>query len=89
VVTQRAALRALGVSGARPALTLATTDPAAYVRALAGAGEAAELTATGGLGDFGWLLQPVGIANPMIDGPFPDAPPADGLLVDVPDHEEQ
>lgn len=39
VVTQRAALRALGVSGARPALTLATTDPAAYVRALAGAGK--------------------------------------------------
>lgn len=89
VVTQRAALRALGVSGARPALTLATTDPAAYVRALAGAGEAAELTATGGLGDFGWLLQPVGIANPLTDGPLADAPPADGLLVDVPDHEEQ
>jgi SAM-dependent MidA family methyltransferase len=79
VLTQRAALRALGVSGARPALTLATTDPAGYVRALAGAGEAAELTATGGLGDFGWLLQPVGIPNPLIDG----------LLVDVPDHEEQ
>jgi SAM-dependent MidA family methyltransferase len=79
VLTQRAALRALGVSGARPTLTLATTDPGGYVRALAGAGEAAELTAAGGLGDFGWLLQPVGIPNPLIDG----------LLVDVPDHEEQ
>ncbi|MFF7920962.1 SAM-dependent methyltransferase [Streptomyces mirabilis] len=89
VVTQRAALRALGVSGARPALSLAATDPTAYVRALAGAGEAAELTATGGLGDFGWLLQPVGIPNPMIDGLLADDPPADGLLVDVPDHEEQ
>ncbi|WP_405916475.1 SAM-dependent methyltransferase [Streptomyces sp. NBC_00728] len=75
VVTQRAALRALGVSGARPPLALASTDPAAYVRALAGAGAAAELTAPGGLGGFGWLLQPVGI---------PEA-----LLVDVPDHEEQ
>jgi SAM-dependent MidA family methyltransferase len=89
VVTQRAALRALGVSGARPALSLAATDPTAYVRALAGAGEAAELTATGGLGDFGWLLQPVGIPNLMIDGLLADDSPADGLLVDVPDHEEQ
>ncbi|MFE2465230.1 SAM-dependent methyltransferase [Streptomyces mirabilis] len=89
VVTQRAALRALGVSGARPALSLAATDPTAYVRALAGAGEAAELTATGGLGDFGWLLQPVGIPNPTVDGLLADDSPADGLLVDVPDHEEQ
>ncbi|MFK0025180.1 SAM-dependent methyltransferase [Streptomyces sp. NPDC090798] len=89
VVTQRAALRALGVSGARPALSLAATDPTAYVRALAGAGEAAELTATGGLGDFGWLLQPVGIPNPMGDGLLADDPRADALLVDVPDHEEQ
>jgi SAM-dependent MidA family methyltransferase len=89
VVTQRAALHALGVSGARPALSLAATDPTAYVRALAGAGEAAELTAAGGLGDFGWLLQPVGIPNPMVDGLLADDPPADGLLVDVPDHEEQ
>jgi SAM-dependent MidA family methyltransferase len=54
LLTQRAALRALGVTGA-------STDPAGYVRALAGAGEAAELTAPGGLGDFGWLLHPVGI----------------------------
>ncbi|MGW5104093.1 SAM-dependent methyltransferase [Streptomyces sp. NPDC004100] len=60
LLTQRDALRALEVTGARPPLTLATTDPAGYVRALARAGEAAELTATGGLGDFGWLLQPVG-----------------------------
>ncbi len=65
LLTQRAALRALGVTGARPSLALAGTDPAAYVRALAGAGEAAELTAPGGLGDFAWLLQPVGIANPL------------------------
>ncbi|NUS81077.1 MAG: hypothetical protein HOV70_33390, partial [Streptomyces sp.] len=58
VLTQRAALRALEITGARPPLALATTQPAAYVRALASAGEAAELTAPGGLGDFGWLLQP-------------------------------
>lgn len=57
LTTQREALARLGVSGGRPPLSLATSDPAAYVRALASAGEAAELTARGGLGDFGWLLQ--------------------------------
>lgn len=74
-LTQRAALHALGVSGGRPPLALASSDPTAYVRALTRAGEAAELTAPGGLGEFGWLTQPVGIADP--------------LLVDVADHEEQ
>ncbi|MBB5128565.1 SAM-dependent MidA family methyltransferase [Streptomyces albaduncus] len=63
LLPQREALRALGLSGARPPLALASTDPAGYVRALASAGEAAELTAPGGLGDFGWLVQPVGIAD--------------------------
>uniref|UniRef100_A0AAU2K120 SAM-dependent methyltransferase n=1 Tax=Streptomyces sp. NBC_00049 TaxID=2903617 RepID=A0AAU2K120_9ACTN len=62
LLTQREALAALGVSGARPPLSLASSDPTAYVRALVSAGEAAELTARGGLGDFGWLVQPVGIA---------------------------
>ncbi|MFI8926811.1 SAM-dependent methyltransferase [Streptomyces sp. NPDC053474] len=75
LLTQRAALAALGVRGGRPPLALASTDPAAYVRALTRAGEAAELTARGGLGDFRWLTQPVGIPDP--------------LLVDVADHEEQ
>lgn len=55
--TQREALAALGIDGGRPPLSLASTDPAAYVRALSSAGEAAELTARGGLGDFGWLTQ--------------------------------
>ncbi|MCG7209542.1 SAM-dependent methyltransferase [Streptomyces arenae] len=64
--TQRDALRALGVVGARPPLTLASTHPAAYVRALAVSGEAAELTASGGLGDFGWLVQPVGIKDALL-----------------------
>jgi SAM-dependent MidA family methyltransferase len=76
LLSQRTALRALGLTGARPALALASTDPAAYVRALARAGEAAELTAEGGLGDFGWLLQPVGLTVGA------------GLFVDVPDDEE-
>jgi SAM-dependent MidA family methyltransferase len=76
LLSQRDALHALGVSGARPPLTLASTDPAGYVRALAGAGEAAELVAPGGLGDFGWLAQPVGITE------------AGDLFVDVADDEE-
>ncbi len=68
LLTQRDALRALGVTAGRPPLSLAATDPTAYVRALAAAGEAAELTAPGGLGDFGWLIQPVGIPHPLGDG---------------------
>ncbi|MFE5484716.1 SAM-dependent methyltransferase [Streptomyces sp. NPDC056527] len=59
VVTQREALRRLGVRGERPPLSLASSDPGAYVRALASAGEAAELTARGGLGDFLWLTRRV------------------------------
>jgi SAM-dependent MidA family methyltransferase len=52
---QRDVLRDLGVTGGRPDLALATSDPASYVRALAQATEAAELTAEGGLGDFWWV----------------------------------
>ncbi|MEV0371488.1 SAM-dependent methyltransferase [Streptomyces sp. NPDC050636] len=62
LLTQRAALRTLGISGRRPPLTLASSDPAAYVRALGSAGAAAELTDPAGLGGFGWLLEPVGEA---------------------------
>ncbi|MGW3206254.1 SAM-dependent methyltransferase [Streptomyces sp. NPDC001135] len=65
LLTQRAALHTLDITGARPPLALASTDPTAYLRALASAGEAAELTAPGGLGDFGWLVQPVGIPDPL------------------------
>ncbi|MER6074761.1 SAM-dependent methyltransferase [Streptomyces sp. NPDC001817] len=65
LLTQRAALRALDLTGARPPLALASTDPTAYARALSSAGQAAELTAQGGLGDFGWLVQPVGIPDPL------------------------
>ncbi|MGR8009120.1 SAM-dependent methyltransferase [Streptomyces hypolithicus] len=58
LLTQREALHRLGVASARPPLSQATADPSAYVRALAAAGEAAELTSRGGLGDFTWLTQP-------------------------------
>ncbi|RZU72082.1 SAM-dependent MidA family methyltransferase [Micromonospora kangleipakensis] len=62
LVPQREALRALGADGGRPPLSLAASDPAGYVRALAAASTAAELTDPAGLGGHWWLLQPVGVA---------------------------
>jgi SAM-dependent MidA family methyltransferase len=61
LTTQREALRALGVTGAPPPLHLARTDPRAYLRALARAGEEAELIDPAGLGAFGWLAQRVNL----------------------------
>jgi SAM-dependent MidA family methyltransferase len=61
IVTQRKALKALGVDGARPSLELARQDPAGYVRRLAAAGAAAELIEPGGLGGHWWLLHTIGI----------------------------
>jgi SAM-dependent MidA family methyltransferase len=61
LTTQHAALRALGVTGERPRLALATSDPATYLQSLAAAGEGAELTAEGGLGDFAWLVSSKGV----------------------------
>ncbi|UQU68354.1 SAM-dependent methyltransferase [Couchioplanes caeruleus] len=61
IITQREALKALGVDGARPSLDLARSDPAGYLRALSAAGAAAELTDAGGLGAHWWLLHEVGI----------------------------
>lgn len=57
--TQRESLHRLGLSGRRPPLELAGSDPAGYLRALSAAGEAGELLATAGLGGFTWLVQPV------------------------------
>ncbi|HEX5740409.1 MAG TPA: SAM-dependent methyltransferase [Pilimelia sp.] len=60
VLPQREALARLGVSGARPDLGLATSDPGGYVRALSRAAEAAELTDAAGLGGFWWVVTTVG-----------------------------
>jgi hypothetical protein len=57
LLRQAEALRALGIDGGRPPLSLAAADPAAYVRALARAGEAAELTDANGLGAHWWVMQ--------------------------------
>jgi SAM-dependent MidA family methyltransferase len=68
IVSQRAALRALGVDGGRPPLELASTDPAGYLRALSAAGAAAELTDPAGLGGHWWLLHAIGIDVPLGGG---------------------
>ncbi|MGR6322541.1 SAM-dependent methyltransferase [Micromonospora soli] len=62
LVSQREGLQALGADGGRPPLSLASRDPAGYVRALAAASAVAELTDPAGLGGHWWLLQPVGVA---------------------------
>ena len=64
LTTQRAALRALGLTGRRPPLSLADRDPAGYLAALRRAAGEAELTDPAGLGGFGWLVQAVGIPLP-------------------------
>jgi SAM-dependent MidA family methyltransferase len=61
LVSQRTALRALGIDGARPSLDRARTDPAGYVRALSAASAAAELLDPAGLGGHWWLLHGIGI----------------------------
>lgn len=63
LLSQREALRALGVHGRGPG-PYAGGDPLAYLAMLRDAGAAAELTARGGLGDFGWLVQAVGVPLP-------------------------
>ncbi|HTJ72399.1 MAG TPA: SAM-dependent methyltransferase [Actinospica sp.] len=61
---QRTALRRLGITGARPDLATAASDPIGYVRALSRASAAAELTDPAGLGGFQWLVQ--GVAVPIV-----------------------
>ncbi len=64
VLTQREALRRLGVIGTRPDLDRATHDPAGYLRDLGTATEAVELTIEGGLGDLAWVVTTVGDVPP-------------------------
>jgi SAM-dependent MidA family methyltransferase len=63
LLTQRKALKALGVDGGRPPLDRARTDPAGYLRALGRAGAAAELLEPGGLGGHWWLLHEIGLGG--------------------------
>lgn len=65
LIRQAEALRRLHLTGARPPLALARSDPRGYLRRLAAASAAAELTDPAGLGGHHWLLRPVGIALPV------------------------
>jgi SAM-dependent MidA family methyltransferase len=56
LTSHRDFLRELGISGTRPDLALASSDPLGYLRGLSHASAAAELTDPAGLGAFGWLL---------------------------------
>jgi SAM-dependent MidA family methyltransferase len=64
-LTQREALVRLGVDGRRPPRELAAADPAGYLRALAAATQAVELTDPAGLGGFGWIVHAVGVPLPV------------------------
>lgn len=66
ITTQREALRALGVTGARPPLAGATADPRGYLAGLARASTGCELLAEDGLGALGWLVQAIGIPMPEV-----------------------
>jgi SAM-dependent MidA family methyltransferase len=80
ICTQREALTRLGVGASfefvgRPAYDLAHRDPHAYLVALARSGEAAELTASDGLGSFTWLAQAVDLpAVPLLTPSSRDLP---------------
>jgi hypothetical protein len=61
LVSQREALKALGIDGGRPPIDLAHSDPAGYLRALSSAGAAGELIDPAGLGGHWWLLHRISI----------------------------
>lgn len=65
LTSQAQALDALVGRAPRPTYDDARLDPAGYLARLARSGEAAELRRAGGLGDFGWLVQGVGVAQPL------------------------
>ncbi|MBB5871271.1 SAM-dependent MidA family methyltransferase [Allocatelliglobosispora scoriae] len=61
LITQREVFHRLGITGARPPIALASSEPLAYLRKLSAASAAAELTDPRGLGAHLWLLHQVGI----------------------------
>lgn len=65
LLRQREALTVLGIDAATPHRELSLTDPRGYLARLQSASRAAELLDPRGLGGFGWLLCPVGIADPL------------------------
>lgn len=66
-LVQRQALSVLGIDATPPPRQLADTDPRGYLALLQQSQSAAELLAPRGLGSFTWLVQPVGIDDPLTD----------------------
>lgn len=66
VMPQREALSLLGVDATRPPLALSSSDPRGYLAALQTATQSADLLDPRGLGSLGWLVQPVGIDDPLL-----------------------
>ena len=62
-LSQRAALRTLGLAVERPARSQAVEAPRDYLSSLSRAADAAELTAPGGFGDFHWVVSCAGGAS--------------------------
>lgn len=65
LLSQREALTVLGVDATPPDKALARDDPRGYLARLQAANGAAELLDRRSLGSFGWLVRPVGIADPL------------------------
>jgi SAM-dependent MidA family methyltransferase len=60
LIDQRTALRGLGLDGSTPPITLASSDPAGYLRALEESSACRALMGRGGFGDFLWAIKHVG-----------------------------
>jgi hypothetical protein len=65
LVRQREALTTLGIDGTPPPRELSLTDPHGYLARLQTASQATELLDPRGFGGFGWLIRPVGTADPL------------------------
>lgn len=66
LMSQREALSLLGIHADPPARELSTTQPRRYLSLLAEASSAGELLDRRGLGSYGWVVVPVGIADPLV-----------------------
>jgi SAM-dependent MidA family methyltransferase len=65
LMSQADALQRLGIRADHPSKDLSTTDPRGYLAELAQASSAAELLDRRSLGSYGWVVVPVGIADPL------------------------
>lgn len=66
LLSQQEALTALGIRSDPPPKELSRSDPHGYLARLAEAASAAELLDRRGLGAYGWVVVPVGIADPLV-----------------------